>query len=33
MVIDPLAGLIEMFLPASRKHRAERTGRSHTVSS
>ncbi len=33
MVIDPLAGLIEMFLPASRRHRAERTARSHTASS
>lgn len=33
MVIDPLAGLIEMLLPASRRHRAERTAKSHTASS
>jgi hypothetical protein len=33
MVIDPLAGLIEMFLPASRRHRAERTRGSHTAPS
>ncbi|HNY77837.1 MAG: hypothetical protein RBS72_09680 [Sedimentisphaerales bacterium] len=33
MVIDPLAGLIEMLLPASRRHRAERTGRSHAAPS
>lgn len=33
MVIDPLAALIETLLPASRRHRAERTGRSHTAPS
>jgi hypothetical protein len=33
MVIDPLAGMIEMLLPASRRHRAERTGRSGATAS
>ena len=30
VIVDPFAGLIEMFLPASRKHRLERLARTET---